>query len=268
MTRARAQLLLPLRNRAAFLDAYFSRGGSSQPPALPRSVRGAGGERSEDGEGHGGEGGGLFVPGELDVELGEEVDVELSFTEEQVRFHIRARVKWKRTAAGRRAIPPGVGIEFLPSQQRTQRQILRFAEGKESVHHVARERRWSLAVDVRLSDGHGAQAAAGVTDDISEGGCFIVTTAPLEPGMRVEVKLKAPGALFGWLTLPGFVAWRRQQSGNDGVGIEFAFESERQREKVKKIVHLLKERSLRDVRIQVPRVASTPPTSRIVEDDR
>jgi Tfp pilus assembly protein PilZ len=63
-SKPRAQLLLPIRNRAAFLDAYFSKN----------------------------ETGGLFVPGELDVELGDDVDVELHFTEEQVRFHIRARV--------------------------------------------------------------------------------------------------------------------------------------------------------------------------------
>ena len=47
MTKQRAQLLLPLRNRAAFLDAHFDKGDA----------------------------GGLFVPGELDVELGDDVDV-------------------------------------------------------------------------------------------------------------------------------------------------------------------------------------------------
>lgn len=255
MTRTRPQLLLPLRNRAAFLDAYFSRGSASIPPASSVSPA----ARARAGAAESGDTGGLFVPGELDVELGEEVDIELQFTEEHVRFHIRARVKWKRTAAGRRALPPGVGIEFLPSELRTQQQILRFAEGTESVHHVARDRRWSLAVDVRVTDGNAVEAA-GITDDISEGGCFVRTSAALDVGARVEVKLKAPGSLFGWLTLSGFVAWRRQEPERDGVGIEFAFDSERKREKVKKIVHVLKERSLRDVRIQVPRVASTPPT--------
>jgi Tfp pilus assembly protein PilZ len=241
-----------MRNRAAFLDAYFSRG-SVSPDAVPVGSPLLAGASA-------GAGGGLFIPGELDVELGEDVDVEIHFTEEQVRFHIRARVKWKRTTAGRRAIPPGVGIEFLPSEQRTQQQILRFAEGKESVNHVDRLRRWSLAVDVRVSDElHGV--TTGTTNDISEGGCFVLTQAPLEVGAPVEVKLKAPGTLFGWLTLPGYVAWRRQEPGRDGVGIEFSFDSVRKREKVKKIVHVLRERSLRDVRIKVPRVASTPPTT-------
>jgi Tfp pilus assembly protein PilZ len=106
--RTRAQLLLPLLNRAAFLDAYMSKGQ---------------------------DGGGLFVPGDIDVELGEDVDVELAFAEEHVRFTIRAKVAWKRANAGRRALPPGVGIAFADGQQRTEQQILRFAEGKESVSH-------------------------------------------------------------------------------------------------------------------------------------
>ncbi len=226
----RAQLLLPLRNRAAFLDAHFDRGD-----------------------------GGLFVPGEVDVELGDDVDVELHFTEEQVRFHIRARVKWKRSQAGRRSIPPGVGIEFLPSEQRTAAQILRFAEGKESVAHRERDRRYTLHVDVRMD--HRGQELTGVTDDISEGGCFVITDVNLEVGTEVELRLRAPGSLFGWLTLPAFVTWRRQQSGRDGMGLEFRFTTDRQRAKVKRIVHVLKERMLRDVRVKVPRLPSTPPTS-------
>ena len=229
--RQRAQLLLPIRNRAAFLEAYFSKNDT----------------------------GGLFVAGDVDVELGDDVDVELHFTEEHVRFHIRARVKWKRAAAGRRALPPGVGIEFNETEQRVQAQILRFAEGKESVNHVDRERRYSLNVDVRIK--HEGKELTGVTDDISEGGCFVLVDVNLDVGTSVDVRLRAPGSLFGWLSLPAFVAWRRQQSGRDGMGLTFRFETERQRAKVKKIVHVLRERMLRDVRVKVPKVSSTPPTS-------
>ena len=46
--------------------------------------------------------------------------------------------------AGRRSLPPGVGIEFLPAEQATAAQILRFAEGKESVSHKERNRRYAL----------------------------------------------------------------------------------------------------------------------------
>lgn len=231
----RAQLLLPLRNRAAFLDAYFSKAQSDT--------------------------GGLFVPGEIDVELGEEVDVELHFIEEHVRFHIRAHVKWKRTQAGRRALPPGVGIEFLPTELSIQERVLRFAEGKETVSHVQRDRRFSLQVDVRIQ--HRGQELTGVTDDISEGGCFVLTDVNLDVGTTVELRLRSAGSLFGWLTLPGHVTWRRHSAadvGRSGMGVEFRFASDRQRAKVKKIVHVLKERMLRDVRVKVPRMPSMPPT--------
>lgn len=248
MDGRRAHLLLPLRNRVAFLEHYFSRGPGSSPPESAESAAGA--DPTEDV-------GGLFIPGDVDVSVGEDVVVELHFHEEHVRFHLRARVMWKRAESGRRALPSGVGIAFHPSEVRTQQQIVRFAEGKEGVHHVARDRRWALGVDVRMVDALTGETS-GFTDDISEGGCFVRTEAPLQVGARVELKLKAPGTLLGWLTLPGYVAWRRQESGRDGVGIEFEFDSERKREKVKKIVHVLKERSLRDVR--VARGMSSTPT--------
>jgi uncharacterized protein (TIGR02266 family) len=231
MTRARAQLLLPLRNRTQFLDQYFQKGDAE---------------------------GGLFVPGELDVTLGDVVDVELSFAEEHVRFHIRAQVKWKRTGPARRSLPPGVGIEFLASEQRTQQRILAFAEGKESVSHRARDRRWHLQVDVTLRAG--TSTFTGVTDDLSEGGCFVLTDRPMVVGDRVTMRLRAPGTLFGWITLAGIVAWRRVDDvGNStGVGVELVFESDRQRAKVKKIVDHLKERMVRELKVKTPR--SQPPT--------
>lgn len=226
----RPQLLLPLQNRVAFLEQFFARG----------------------------EQGGLFVPGELDVELGEEVDVELQFVDEGVRFHIRALVKWKRTPPGRRSLPPGVGIEFLASDRRTQDQILNFAEGRESVSHVERgSRRYALQVDVRIKNGAGE--LTGTTDDISEGGCFVLTDVNLDVGTRLEVKLRSAGSLFGWLTVAAAVAWRREQSGRDGMGLQFQFGSERARRKVQKIVALLKERNVRELQIRTPRVSSSPP---------
>lgn len=226
----RPQLLLPLQSRAVFLEQFFAKG----------------------------EQGGLFVPGELDVALGEEVDVELQFVAEGVRFHIRALVKWKRGTPGRRSLPPGIGIEFLASDRRTQEQLVRFAEGRESVSHVARgSRRYALQVDVRIKDIAGD--LTGTTDDISEGGCFVLTDVNLDVGTSLDVKLRSVGSLFGWLTVPAVVAWRREQSGRDGMGLQFQFGSERVRRKVKKVVAHLKERNVRELQILTPRTSSSPP---------
>jgi Tfp pilus assembly protein PilZ len=226
----RPQLLLPLHNRAVFLEQVFAKG----------------------------EQGGLFVPGEVDVALGEEVDVELHFVAEDVRFHIRALVKWKRGPTGRRSLPPGIGIEFLASDRRTQDQLVRFAEGRESVSHVARDsRRFALQVDVRIKGAAGE--LSGTTDDISEGGCFVLTDVNLDVGTALDLKLRSVGSLFGWLTVPAVVAWRREQSGRDGMGLQFQFGSDRVRRKVRKIVALLKERNVRELQILTPRTASSPP---------
>jgi len=226
--KSRPQLLLPLQDWQAFLEQSTEKG----------------------------EAGGLFVPGEVEVELGEEVDVEVHFVPDQVRFHIRGVVKWKRENAGRRSIPPGIGIEFLPSERHTREHLLEFARGSEAPKHVERERRFHLQVDAVLK--HGEQKLTGLTDDISEGGCFVNTDVRLPIGTPVEVKVRAPGTLFGWLTISATVAWTRTDPQRSGVGLAFIFETERKREKVKKIVALMKERAARELKIRTPRL-STPP---------
>jgi Tfp pilus assembly protein PilZ len=226
---------LPLRNRAQFLEQSFDQDDT----------------------------GGLFVPGELDVALGEEVDLEIAFVEEQVRFHIRAVVRWKRASAGRRALP-GVGLGFLPSEATTKGQLLRFARG-EDVDHVEREgRRYALHLEVKLGvDGSPPRVVS--TDDMSEGGCFLLIDPPLAIGTNVDVTLRAPGAIFSWLALRGRVAWRRSQ-GHDpaaqkgGVGVEFLFADDRQRRRMAKLLVLLRERLGRELRVLPPK-QSTPPLS-------
>ncbi len=236
VTTGRPQLLLPLRNRAQFLEQSFDQDAT----------------------------GGLFVPGDLDVSLGDEVDLEIAFVAEQVRFHIRAVVLWKRPASGRRA-PQGVGLGFLASEATTKGQLLRFARG-EDVDHVEREgRRYALHIEVKLGvDGTAPQVVR--TDDMSEGGCFLLVDPPLPIGTVVHVTLRAPGALFSWLTLRGRVAWRRTQGherdgARNGVGVEFLFDDESQRRRMARLLVNVRERLGREVRVVPPRPTTTTPTS-------
>jgi Tfp pilus assembly protein PilZ len=229
---------LPLRNRAQFLAQSFDQDDT----------------------------GGLFVPGELDVVLGEEVDLEIAFVEEQVRFHIRAVVRWKRPSTGRRA-PQGVGLAFLSSEATTKGQLLRFARG-EDVDHVEREaRRYALHLEVKLGLDDGS-ARVVHTDDISEGGCFLLVDPPLALGTVVSVTLRAPGALFSWLTVKARVAWRRTQGQGDGgprngVGVEFLFVDDGQRRRMQKILGAVRERLGRELRVLPPKPSSStsPPSS-------
>jgi len=232
----RPQLILPLRGGAQFAAQSFDQDDT----------------------------GGLFVPGDLDVALGDEVDLEIAFVKEQVRFHIRAVVRWKRPSSGRYA-EQGVGLGFLPSEATTKGQLLRFARGGD-VEHVEREgRRYALHLEVKLTV-EGALPRVVHTDDMSEGGCFLLVDPPLPIGTAVVVTLRAPGALFSWLTLKGRVAWRRTQGhetngpGN-GVGVEFRFEDERQRRRMSKLLLHLRERLGRAVRVLPSRPPPPRPTS-------
>lgn len=227
---ARPQLFLPLRNRAVYREQSFDN-----------------------------EQGGLFVPGEVDVALGEVVVLEISFLEEQVRFRIRAAVKWKRPAASRRALP-GVGLAFLPSEADTRAQLEAFVDGK-SVDHVDRDtRRYALHLEIKV-DGHGTRT----TDDLSVGGCFLLWDGEPPPvGTTLKLKLSQPGAFFSWITLPAVVCWHRRTDNpgpdtRDGCGVQFQFASDRDRRRTEKLLAVLKERLVRELRVTTPKASTVPP---------
>lgn len=221
--------------------------------------------------------GGLFVPGvlsgtsaadglrdnDVDVALGEVVVLEISFLEEQVRFRIRAQVKWKRAASSRRALA-GVGLAFLPSEAQTREQLEAFVDGK-SVDHKERDtRRYALHLEIKV-EGEGIPKATKTTDDLSVGGCFLLWDGEPPPvGSTLKLKLSQPGAFFSWITLPAVVCWHRRsdQPGpdtRDGCGVQFQFASERDKRRTEKLLHVLKERLVRELRVTSPK-ASTPPT--------
>lgn len=232
----RPQLFLPLRNRAVFKEQCF--------------------ENNQ---------GGLFVPGDIDVELGEEVVLEISFLEEQVRFRIRAGVRWKRQAENRRGLP-GVGLAFLPSEQQTRDQLEAFVNG-ESVAHVERDtRRYALHLEIKV-EGNNIPTSIHSTDDLSVGGTFLLWDEPPPIGSQLKLRLKAPGAFFSWITLSATVCWHRSGGERSGCGLQFAFDSPRELRRTQKLIALLKERWVRELRVlpstlppQVPSM-SKPPTA-------
>lgn len=81
--------------------------------------------------------------------------------------------------------------------------------------------RQELAVDIGL---HSAtQFFAGVAGDVSEGGLFVATYAPLPLGSEVVASFVLPGGHH--VTTPGIVAWLRETAALDGpppgMGIRF-----------------------------------------------
>lgn len=224
--------MLPQRNRAAFLSQSFD----------------------SDADG------GLFVPGDLDVDVGAEIELEIHFLEEDVRFRIRALVRWKRVV-GRRAAPPGVGLTFLASEHNARTQLVAFANGSTITHKERDGRRLPGHVEARV-DFVGAKpskpAVVCHTDDVSHGGCFLLLTPPPAIGTQLKVRLKAPGALFSWLGVDAVVCWQREGGDRPGVGVQYRFANDRERRRAERLVALLRERS-RNLQVSVRR--STPPTA-------
>lgn len=226
LSASRPFLLLPVRNRAAFRQQSFDQ-----------------------------EDGGLFVPGDADVALGEEVELEIHFLAEEVRFRIRALVRWKRSSA-RRSAPPGLGLTFLASEQAARTQLLSFVDGDDVQHRERDARRLPIHVEAKV-DVAGRDVVCQ-TDDISSGGCFLLTDERPAIGSRVLLKLKGTGALFPWISLVGVVCWHRVDGDRGGFGVRFVIDSPREQRRIDKLVAVVRERVAREIRLRAP---TLPPSS-------
>lgn len=217
----RPVLVVPIKNRAEFLEMYFEKGGL----------------------------GGMFVRGLTELTLGDAVELELRFLDEGMDFRVKGTVRWRRTTGGRRSLPPGVGIEFAPASGAAEEKLVAFAMGKEVaiVHRAGRRYGAQLAVKVA----HGAQRDVTLTDDLSEGGAFLVSDAAYEEGDILTLNVRPPGAIFG-ISLNARVAWRRDAEPA-GIGVEFRFDNSRQKQRIEKLVGQLKAQLLGELRVRVPR---------------
>ena len=191
---------------------------------------------------HQGSLGGVFVPGHLSLEAGTGVLLELVFVTEQRTLRSRGVVRWKRTRSARN-LDAGVGIEFLPQERRTRDLILDFANGRNIQLVQPRARRLPVRLTVQyVTD---SVMLSDLTDDISEGGLFILTDDLVAVGTDLTLKLKPPGRLFG-IQVKGKVAWR-QNEGRRGFGVRFHFEGERTKRRIEDLVERLRQRVRREM---------------------
>jgi Tfp pilus assembly protein PilZ len=214
--QARATIVVPIRDRAHFLEMYSEKGANA----------------------------GVFVPGDFDVELGKVVDIELHFVEEDVVFRLRGQVRWRRTQSGRASQPRGVSIEFLPEDLGSRRLLLDFVNGEQLPLVERAARRYGVSMPARYRGADGAMITE-VTDDLSEGGAFIRSEHPPEVGRVMKVKLLPDRSILG-VGVKAVVAWRRTD-GRSGFGVEFLFDGARKRDRVLKLVSGLRDRILREV---------------------
>lgn len=211
-------IVLELANRSAYLDSYY----------------------------HQNDPGGVFVPGDITLEPGTEVQLELVFAREHRTFRCRGVVRWRRAQRARN-LAPGLGIDFLDSEKNTRDLLLEFARGRSIKLFTRRDRRLPVKLEVHYAT-HSV-FLADVTDDFSEGGMFVRTGDLLDVGTPLRIKLKPPGHLFA-IRLRGEVAWQKSD-GRRGFGVRFLFDKPSVRRKVAGLVARLREQVRRTLEHRV-----------------
>lgn len=200
--KVRPTIVYELPDHRAFLSAYF----------------------------HQGELGSVFVPGDSKVRAGEHVDLELRFVAEDRTVRLTGILRWKRSTPGPK-LPAGVAIELMPNERHIRDTLIDFANGRE-VKWIERSSE-RLPVHMVIEYASSSVFLSDFTDDLSDGGAFIVTDELLPIGTELRLKLKPPGELFA-LRLKGKVAWQ-QLEGRRGIGVTFEFEGDRTKDKIHKL---------------------------------
>jgi type IV pilus assembly protein PilZ len=194
--------------RQAFMEAFSRRG--------PRGV--------------------FFVETTRRLEIAEQVTVVVEFPTDHRSFRLNGKVVARRRGSREPVLPPGVEVEFPADENQTLQLILDHSEGK-TINFVDRRSR-RMACSFVVSYGRNDEFVREFAEDIGEGGTFIRTEQLLPVGTRVLCKLKPPGYLLG-VRLWGRVAWLKTTGQPKGMGVEFIFSNERQRKKIREIVHRL-----------------------------
>ncbi len=179
--------------------------------------------------------GGILVPGRVDLDLGQEVNLELYFLEENRVFHIRGTVKWRRLK-NQTELPAGAGLEFAPTERKARDVLLEFANGRNIV--IQRRRSTRLPALLEVDYASDSVFLSDVTDNLSHGGAFLLTKEPPPVGSIVKLRLRPPGYRTG-ITLNAEVIWSRTE-GRSGVGVRFIFPWYKSARKLNKLIERIR----------------------------
>lgn len=226
--RQKSTVLVPLRHRGSFLHHFIP------------------------GDGHGG----VAFPTMAHLPLGTQVDLELTFMQEQRSYRLKGTVKFFGPPAEEGG-PPTVGVAFMPSEKPTLDLVLAFADGKDVAFTERSDTRYPVALQISYK----ADAAfiTDMTDDVSFSGAFIVTERDIPLGTLLPLKLRVPGSLFP-VRLHGEVV-RQRKEPPAGVGVRFVLDNERTRRRMEMLVEKLKAKALEQAqqRVAEGRARSRPP---------
>jgi Tfp pilus assembly protein PilZ len=181
----------------------------------------------------------IFVPGDMAVQPGDEVDLEIHFVEENTRFQMRTFVRYRRFPTFQNTRPPGAEFEAVSHDRPTQDMMWRFIQGESMVTFAERQAR-RFAVHREVTMQYQGNTWSAVCDDLSEGGCFLLSSQLLPVGSVAIIKIRQ--SWWNHIRIPARIVWMREQHGRTGMGISFEFEEQKQQEKVQQLVEQLRQR--------------------------
>jgi hypothetical protein len=166
---------------------------------------------------------------------GDVVSATIRLDDRDADFHVHLRVVERRGEKGR----PALLFEFLPEERSRQELVLACAEG-ESIPYQ-RRRRPRVACDLPIVLAVAGRALRGTCTTISVGGVHVHLEESLDrivPDAVVQVDLELEGRRW---RVPGRITSRIEDGPQRGVGIEFLFESARQRDEIAERVDALEQ---------------------------
>ncbi len=156
-----------------------------------------------------------FVPPQVDTV----VAITLHLSGGLGILHLHGGVCWARGVMGSvEGEPPGCGISFLSPGERELSALRAVIASRHGVEDRRAQARAPFRVEVTLSSTHNFYT--GIANDIGEGGIFVATPNPPEPGTIVSLQLSLP-RLPEPVTIQGEVRWIRSGGGPAGCGIRW-----------------------------------------------
>ena len=178
--------------------------------------------------------GGLTVDGTMPAALGEPVEIDVRAAVARRSFIVRGQLAWVRHK-GVRALKECFGIDFSEADEASTARLLAFARNELDFEAMRAETRQLTDLPVTLL--HRGEARKEFLVDLSPGGAFVRSGAPLLVGEAVTLTLRVPLSVSLLpLKLKGRVAWVRKTGTAPGMGIEFAVEDLAAQERLLKLL--------------------------------
>ncbi len=176
----------------------------------------------------------LFVPGWVNLAIGADVLLEISFGDSEMRFEIEGRVNFQRKLPAGPRQQPGLGFAFVGAQKRPAAQMMAQCAGRAVEDGTALGWRHEVTVSC-LVKFNGSNVPAEVKD-LSSSGAFI--GAPKVRGLREDeeltIHLEPIFGRWGGQVLHARVIWVGEKGGIGGFGVRFVDDTLHVRSSLKK----------------------------------